>query len=189
MVAVGNAVTNEKRWIGDIYGATVGYVFYVEYPNGDGSISVGRRDGTGAVKFSTKRITGQSRVSLYPRTDDSSHNNSDPVGHIDFDVETNVALNGKWALNDGAEGIIQLQIASQPRAAAEQAALMPLQLWNKEIPLGAITLYRSDLTRVIAELESHIPEPRRTTIRATEDEQVIIMPAAPIWHGKTCRTV
>jgi len=45
------------------------------------------------------------------------------------------------------------------------------------VPLGAMTLYRTDLERLITEMESLVGKPCRTAIRATENEQIVVEPA------------
>ena len=77
----------------------------------------------------------------------------------------------------GAEGIFELNREKSDVSNAPPATALD-RLRNREIPLGAITLYRADLDRLIAELETLVPAPNITTIRAVENEQIAIEQAA-----------
>ncbi|WP_146001626.1 hypothetical protein [Sphingobium fuliginis] len=82
---------------------------------------------------------------------------------------------GTWRLWNGMEGIFNLIPALPALSSTPSPSAAPLvQFWNKDTPLGAITLYRSDLERLIAELENFVPDPRLTVIRANESDQTIV---------------
>lgn len=159
------------RLIGSIRGARAGNAYYEEWP--DASIRLvlgGQLDGT-ALSFFGKRATGTSTIELTQPTTAGT-----PIMSATLSLERDdpVAKTGRWWMSDGSEGIFdlfkpdELPATPTPTTGGVQLSTLESGFWDKSIPLGATTLYLDDLRRVIAEIETHIPEPRTTRIRANE---------------------
>jgi hypothetical protein len=154
--------------MGQVRGAHAGTAYFAETSTGDIRLSIG------VAQYQSMAFIGR-RDSLAGCTLTSivgAAQSSTPVGAVVFEREAADAKFGTWRLADGAEGVIELVPA--PKAADRDTTQAPTQtsappgIWNKTIPLGAITLYRDDLLKLIAEIESHVPTPRTTTIRGRE---------------------
>ena len=158
------------NWIGDVRGTQIGNAFLDENEGGRGELRVALNNGAVSV-WTTLREGAQ--LQLNAATDE----NISVTGIIDVDFQSESGFSGTWQLSDGNKGVVNFVTAPSAQNPPTQLPEQHAQLWNKTIPLGAITLYRADLERLIAEIESHIPQPLQTSIRATENGQVIAMPA------------
>lgn len=167
----------ETRWIGQINGARVGNLYWAEDDQGAGTISVGLSNGKN-VRFFTRRDAGEpNKYHLEVREGDSA---PQVVGHLKIEHGNQSMRAGVWSLNDGSAGTFELiikVIGEQPKA-DNPIERSQVQIANKDVPLGAITLYRPDLDRVIAELETYFEGPVIPIIRAKEGDQVLVRNAA-----------
>ena len=165
----------ETRWMGDIRGARAGTLYWTDQPEGDGRFSVGLPDNQ-TLAFLTRPQAGDATKYLLYFPPSAGSPNSLPAGELSLEINESERRAGTWRLWNGAEGIFNLIPAGMPSPSGPHNPASPqlVQFWNKDTPLGAITLYRSDLERLIAELESFVPEPRLTVIRANENDQTIV---------------
>lgn len=151
----------------------MGHVFWSETDIDEGSFSVGLSDGKN-LAFRTRLSDGsRSRYDLLPVGEGSSNK---PIGHIDVEDSSTSHRFGIWKLNDNSAGtfeVVRKNFGPEP-SAAEPLEKSQAQISNKEVPLGAITLYRADLERIIAELSSYFEEPFLPLIRAKEGGQVFV---------------
>ncbi|WP_147418742.1 hypothetical protein [Sphingobium terrigena] len=162
-----------KHWVGELKGARYGPLYWTEDGEGAGEFSATTSDGK-ALAFSTASDSSTpNRIRLF--TKDSGSGNAVLVGGMSFEIRAAKQCSGTWDLLDGSKGIFDLALAERPSESPSLSAQSPApQLWNKEALLGAVTLYRADLERLIAELETFVPAPATTYIRATEGGQVIV---------------
>lgn len=158
------------RLIGSMRGARAGNVYYEEWPDASIRLILGGQGGT-ALSFVGRRSAGVATLELVqPATDGA------PIISATLSLEGDdaAAKAGRWWMSDGSEGIFDLfkpdvsPETSVPTTGDVQLSSMESGFWDKSIPLGAMTLYLDDLRRVIAEIETHIPEPRTTRIRVNE---------------------
>lgn len=156
--------------IGSMRGARAGNVYYEEWPDASIRLVLGGQGGP-ALNFVGRRSIGASTLELtQPATDGA------PIISATLLLERDdaAAKAGRWWMSDGSAGIFnlfkpdELPETSTPTTGSVQLSSMESGFWDKSIPLGATTLYLDDLRRVIAEIETHIPEPRTTRIRANE---------------------
>lgn len=167
----------KKHWVGMLRGARVGPLYWAEDENGEGILSFTTSDNQ---SFSFRTVRGQAGKTTITLLADKPDENSPPapLGSLNFEDMSEISCAGTWQLVDGSKGIFELFVSSRGVTEPDKANQLPSpKLWNKEIPLGAVTLYRRDLESLIAELETHIPENASTIIRATEGGQVIIQDA------------
>ena len=165
----------EARWMGDIRGARAGTLYWADQLEGDGRFSVGLPDHQ-TLAFLTRPKAGDTSKYLLYFPPSAGTPNPLAAGELSLEINESERRAGTWRLWNGAEGIFNLVPAAVPSPSGAHTPAPPplIQFWNKDTPLGAITLYRSDLERLIAELESFVPEPRLTVIRANENDQIIV---------------
>ena len=164
-----------KQWVGTLRGARVGPLYWAEVEGGRGDFSATTADGK-TLAFESRRDDHDARkIMLIAKAPDAASRVS--VGSLSIDHRDEQICRGTWALSDGSRGIFDLEAVARGVPAAAVSQPGAAQLWNKEVLLGAVTLYRSDLERLLAELRSFVPEPATTFIRATEGGQVIVYQA------------
>lgn len=169
---------SESRWIGGLNGSRVGHLFWSENEQGVGELSLGQSNGN-TLKFGIKRQQPNSNIyDLEIKNTETGE--SQTIGTMNVEVGNQSLRAGTWALNDGSAGTFEVVIKKVGENSPGQNPLeqSQVQIANKDVPLGAITIYRSDLLRVIAELESYFIEPVIPIIRAREGDQVIVRNAA-----------
>jgi hypothetical protein len=161
---------SSSKWIGQINGSRVGNLLWRETEDGSGELTVGQRDGNVLTLRTQRDAENANRFNL-TGPDDSNQ----AVGYLELEDASQGHRVGTWRLADRSTGTFEVilkefggTISTNP---VEQSQLL---IANKEVPLGAITLYRSDLNRIIAELESYFDDPVTVVIRANESEQVIV---------------
>ena len=102
-------------------------------------------------------------------------NSTQTVGYLELEDASQSHRVGTWRLTDRSTGTFEVVLkefgGSTSASPIEQSQLL---IANKEVPLGAITLYRTDLSRIISELESYFDGPVTVVIRAKESEQVMV---------------
>jgi len=167
-----------RHWVGSLKGARFGPVYWAEPDTGEGVLSATVGDNQ-VFSFVTLRDPAvPNKVNLFSETPDEKGGRAF-LGSLALDHATDVGCSGTWEWIDRSKGIFDLGIPARVSVPSDTPAQpLSLKLWNKDIPLGAITLYRNDLVRLIAELESFVPEDASTIIRATEGGQIIIQTAA-----------
>lgn len=167
-----------RHWVGSLKGARFGPLYWAEPETGEGVLSATVGDNQ-VFSFATLRDpAAPDKINLYADTPDEKGNRA-LLGSLTFDHATDIGCSGTWEWIDRTKGIFDLGIPARVGVPSDTPVQeLSLKLWNKDIPLGAITLYRNDLARLIAELESFVPEGASTIIRATEGGQVIIQTAA-----------
>lgn len=161
-------ITPKQKWIGSLRGARVATAFISEFPDGSLRLSVGFVGGNevslvGAAPDPTGRT---------PLREITSKADVPPVGELTFESRAPDAWTGSWRIGQ-AEGVFEfarVELGSQ----IGELGLAEQPLWNREESVGSVTLYKPDLIRLIAEMESHIPSPRRTLVRAVENGQAIL---------------
>lgn len=163
-----------KHWVGTLRGSRVGPLYWIEHNASNGDFSFTTTDNKA---FAFRSIRDQESDGLIALVSEKPDEKGNPVrlGELRIEAANEDICNGTWHLADGSRGIFDLQRRSFSTDIANVVSQggSP-KLWNKEIPLGAITLYRRDLDSLIAELETHIPDNASTVIRATESGQVIV---------------
>jgi hypothetical protein len=161
-----------ERWLGSIRGSRTG-TLYVEAQNTGSSLVVIGFTGGGDVRLSALENDGDETVSLF------LEGTKQLFGTAQIESQTDDKANGSWKFVTGAAGVFDvIRYADGPNSLTERASNLPDQVWNREIPIGAITLFRPDLQRLIAEMESLVPKPNITNVRATENGQVVVQPAS-----------
>lgn len=161
--------SNPKRWLGYLRGSRKGTLFLVQHDENHATLTIGFTD-AGDMKLRVVAAGESGNFELYPL--DSNQR----FGSGRIERETGDEVAGSWEFASGAEGIFDLKLHLSEGATAQSLSAAD-QLWNREVPLGAITLYRNDLARLIAEMEALVPAPNVTTIRATEHDQIVVEPA------------
>lgn len=160
-----------RRWLGYLRGSRTGTLFLIDPDDAEGTLTIGFNGG------------GDVRLAVAPSsTDDNSFSlllpdTRESFGNACIESRTATELKGSWSFTGGAAGVFDLTL-HRPEQSTGTVSNAADQLRNREVPLGAITLYRSDLVRLIAEMESLVPKPCVTTIRATENDQIVIEPAS-----------
>lgn len=157
-----------RRWLGVLRGSRTGTLFLVESAGADPILAIGFT-GAGDLRLRAVRKEESVQVELWDE-------NGRRFGEATIEHESHKHFRGSWSFVSGAQGVFDLELHSE-EAPSEPVAALPDQLWNREVPLGAMTLYRADLERLIAEMESLVPTPSQTVIRATENEHIIVEPA------------
>lgn len=164
--------------MGSLKGARFGPLYWAEPETGEGVLSATVGDNQVFSFATTRDPAAPNKINLYAEKPDEQGNRAF-LGSLTFDHTTDTGCSGTWEWIDRSKGIFDLGIPARVGVPSDTPAqALSLKLWNKDIPLGAITLYRNDLARLIAELESFVPEEASTIIRATEGGQVIIQTAA-----------
>ncbi|MFO6447708.1 hypothetical protein ACLBKU_11235 [Erythrobacter sp. NE805] len=102
------------------------------------------------------------------------------IGELLIENASTSHRNGSWRFADNSSGVFEFVRRS---FSSEPSYLSPLEksqliVANKEVKLGAITLYRSDVERLIAEIESYFEQPVIPIIRAKEGDQYIAQNSA-----------
>lgn len=169
---------SETRWIGGLNGSRVGHLFWTENEDGVGELSLGQPDGK-TLKFSIRqRNDDPQKYDLEIATEGTT--NLQHIGVLEVENGNQSLRVGSWSLNDGSAGTFEVFVKKIGEASSNDNPLekSQVQIANKDVPLGAITLYRSDLDRIIAELESYFSEPVIPIIRAREGSQVVVRNAA-----------
>ena len=158
-----------QRWVGYLRGSRTGTLFLNASTGGDAVLVIGFA-GAGDLRLILERRAKTENIQLL------LEGSREPFGSAVVEKETDDLIKGSWRFLSGAEGLFEL---SRDRTDLQQApsAFAPDHIRNREVPLGAITLYRSDLERLIAEMESLVLKPSITTIRAVEGEQIVVEPS------------
>jgi hypothetical protein len=149
-------------------------LYWVEDEDGTGKLSLGQADGK-TLAFRIRRATENSdKYRLELLNEDGTA--GPPVGNLAVEVGNQSLRAGTWSLNDGSAGTFEVVVKKVGSASTSQNPVerSQVQIANKDVPLGAITIYRPDLFRIIAELESYYEEPVIPVIRAQEGDQVIV---------------
>lgn len=165
---------SESRWVGGLNGSRVGHLFWEEGHEGVGKIALGQMDGKTLTFISKRQTANPKKYDLeFPSTGTGTN---EPIGTLNIEFQNQTARAGTWSLNDGSAGTFEVVIKNIGQTAPDQNPLekSQVQIANKDVPLGAITLYRPDLSRIISELESYYQEPVVPIIRAKEGDQVIV---------------
>jgi hypothetical protein len=149
-------------------GSRTGALFLVESATAEPILTIGFTGG-GDVTLRVVRAGDSPQVELLDEK-------GQRFGGATIEHESPKQMRGSWSFSSGAQGVFDLDLYGQ-EASAEPTAAPPDQIWNREVPLGAMTLYRTDLERLIAEMESLVAKPCRTVIRATENEQIVVEPS------------
>lgn len=162
------------HWIGMLRGSRVGPLYWVEHDATRGDFSFTTSDNQ-AFSFRSMRDEGSDGIIALFAEKPDEQGNQVRLGSLQIETANEGVCDGTWHLADGSRGVFDLQKRNLPTDTTSVLSQggSP-KLWNKEIPLGAITLYRRDLDSLIAELETHIPDNASTIIRATESGQVIV---------------
>lgn len=161
-------------WIGDLRGTHIGNL-YAQTRHCDGSLRFDIHIGMGsdvATMSGGLSGDGQSQVILLQGR---ARSGETIAGRIDVDVFAPEQIAGRWSLADGSAGVLWLNrvptTAAVPASAPEAE---PVELVAQEIPLGSITLYRSEVEAIVAKLASLIPLPARVIITANIDKRRVV---------------
>lgn len=166
-----------RRWIGGFKGARVATVYFQEGPDGRGLLSIGWSGGGDISMDAEPGPQPNVRILKAVGTDK-------PCGTLTIEQTSENQISGSWSLDSGALGIFELVLARDSNEVQQVAAQTAQSLWDRARPIGAVTLDRADIVRLISEMESYVPEPRQTIIRATEYGQSIVQSAAS-YLGRT----
>ncbi|NCP17700.1 MAG: hypothetical protein GW855_00860 [Erythrobacter sp.] len=168
----------QTHWVGGLNGSRIGNLYWAEEADGTGSIFLGQTNGA-TLKFSA-RFDEDNASQVHLDIVNADRGDLEHVGSLELLTHIQSFRAGTWSLNDGSAGTFEVVIKEIGRATATPNPLerSQVQIANKDVPLGAITIYRSDLDRIIAELESYFDEPVVPIFRAKEGDQVTARNAA-----------
>lgn len=102
-----------------------------------------------------------------------------PSGTISIDKLENGVLQGRWELEDGSAGTIDLaQRGATPTPSQDVAALStpqrPVQIIANEFPIGAATVYRNELEALIGKLRSYFDGKFEPVVTTKIDGRTVI---------------
>lgn len=170
-------MTNSK-WIGTLNGSRFGGAFLSEDEHCNGRLVFTQAEGTTLV-FSSRYQSGNANtISLLLEGKDDGAPTI--VGELNLESYSSSHRTGTWRFVDGSAGTFDL-IKKEFGASATGTnpfETSQLSVSNKEVPLGAITMYRPDLSRLISEIESYFEGPIVPIIRAKENSQHLTANAA-----------
>lgn len=169
---------SETRWVGGINGSRVGNVYWSEMPNGTGNIAIGQSDGN-TLRFDTRKSADAENIYILGAIHNESGEQQE-LGQIALETQNASMRAGTWSLADGSAGMIEVVVKQVGKLVTAENPLenSQLQIANKTVRLGAVTLYRPDLERVIAELETYFNDPVVPIIQAKEGDQFTTRNAA-----------
>lgn len=160
-----------ERWLGSLRGSRTGTLYFETADNGHSLLVIGFTGGAD-VRLSAIGNETNGIVDLFVEGTDQK------FGFAKIELQTDTNASGFWQFTSGATGVFDLiRQADLPSLRHDPAVILPDQVLNREVPIGAVTLYRPDLERLIAEMESLVPKPNVTTIRATENGQIVVQQA------------
>lgn len=172
----GNIETH--RWLGTLRGSRTGTLYLESRDNGPSLLVIGFT-GAGDVRLNATDNESNGTIDLFVEETNQK------FGSAKIEWQSDDKATGSWQFATGAAGVFDLvRYADAPVASAETTTNLTDQVLNREVPIGAVTLYRPDLERLIAEMESLVPKPNITTIRATENGQIVVQSATKYLERK-----
>jgi hypothetical protein len=165
----------KERWLGYLRGSRTGTLFLFVDADGVSNLSIGFTN-AGDLRLHVVRPDEGGTLELRVPV------SGEVFGTAVVEVETDNSLRGAWSFTTGAAGTFELNRDEFQSVPAAQN--LTAQVVNREVPLGAITLYRADLVRLIAEMESLVPHPNLTTIKANESGQIVAVAASTYLNKK-----
>lgn len=167
-----------QRWLGSLRGSRAGTLYLENRGDGQSLLVIGFAGG-GDVRLSA--IDNESNGTIDLLVEDTN----EQFGVAKIEWQSDDKATGSWQFATGATGVFDLvRYADAAATGPEVITNLPDQVLNREVPIGAVTLYRPDLERLIAEMESLVPKPNITTIRATENGQIVVQPASKYLERK-----
>lgn len=161
-----------ERWLGSLRGSRTGTLYFETRENEPSVLAIGFTGGPD-VRLSAIENETNGMVDLYIEGTDRK------FGFAKIESQSDNNASGYWQFATGATGVFDLiKQTNLPALSSEPATNLLDQVLNREVPIGAVTLYRPDLERLIAEMESLVPKPNITTIRATENGQIVVQQAS-----------
>lgn len=170
---------DKNRYIGNLWGAHNGTANLTEDENGNLWLSVRTNFGDTARFRATKAGDAEATLELIAVDTDNNILPDIPGGRFEIQTRDGESFSGIWSLNDGAEGSFRFSrdtVAQQANSLKEADVPTALQLWTKEIPLGAITLSRTELNALLDKMHSLIDVRSQGFILANVNDQDVRLP-------------
>lgn len=155
-----------ERWLGFLRGSRTGTLFLEAPDEGTPILTIGFT-GAGDVRLRVMK-TGEKAFELKPESSDEVFG----TGIIETTNESQIT--GSWKFVAGAAGLFDLTRHQPQQEQVQAQQVATTRVWSREVPLGAVTLYRSDLQRLVAEMRGLIERPCTIAVRAIEAGNIVV---------------
>jgi len=176
----------EGHWLGEIRGTHIGNAFLRVYRSNGELISDLRINIQGEVTVFDGRVNAgpPMTIDLVPHVEPGIEIDQSLVGRMTIGNIHTDGFSSEWELSNGARGIAKwIATTVSQGTTTVQTPLVPIrpaQLISKEVPIGAVTIYRTELEGLIQKLKSLCSNDIEPVITATIDNGKVIMYAKDI---------